>query len=69
MGGRGEGEIMAVLEGQDAIDFCEKLHREQDIKCPLVPTPKLEGLRLELLLAKGKISRPAFIVDPARACK
>ena len=38
-----------ILRGQDAIDFSEKVAREESIPFTPIPTPKLEKLRREIL--------------------
>jgi len=38
-----------VLEGEEATNFWDKVLREQDHKVSVVPTPKLEALRQEIL--------------------
>jgi hypothetical protein len=38
-----------ILEGKEATEWCEKVEKEQDQKLSLVPTPKLEDLRKEIV--------------------
>ena len=38
-----------ILRGQDAVDFSEKVKREEGIPFTPIPTPKLEKLRREIL--------------------
>lgn len=38
-----------VLEGEEAEEFWNKVESEKDQKLDLVPTPKLEELRREIL--------------------
>ena len=38
-----------ILEGKEAAEWWEKVEKEQDQKLSLVPTPKLEDLRKEIV--------------------
>ncbi len=43
-----------ILEGKEATEWWEKVEKEQDQKLSLVPTPKLEDLRREIVASANK---------------
>ena len=53
-----------ILEGEDARRFLEDIVENQDKKLPLVPTPKLEELRKEILRDWKQNSRLSLQVKP-----
>jgi hypothetical protein len=53
-----------TLEGEDAENFWKKIQEESDKKVPLTPTPKLEGLRQQLIKEGKANSRPSIQIKP-----
>jgi hypothetical protein len=53
-----------TLEGEDAERFWKEFQKNAEIKVPLTPTPKLEGLRKQLVEEWKQNSRLSLQVKP-----